>query len=337
MANGLALHPQIYGNARMIPQEAPSQAECLREHHSRRTSAVCWPRSGAGRVGSASVGTSAGNVRGSSPVEVAEQRVARSSAGSSTISPQQSGFRSAESHSSRVRVAKSASTSSDSDRSIASVCPVRPPDGIAEPLPELRFQRPQRVPAAALARVHPVAGPRAIEHVLRRMGSLAEVWQQQPRRSLRHRHVDHSAAARPRALDQRCEHADHRALRAAEKIAELHRRHAAVARDHARQGDVADVVPRPIAPRSALPEAGDAADHQPARIPPADPRTRAAPARRAGRFQTTSAAAQRRRSSATPSATLQIEDHRSLPAVQRREHPRRDLAQVVARSRGPPP
>src|SRR5205085_10954505 len=81
--------------------------------------------------------------------------------------------------------------------------PCAPPDGLAEALPELRLQRPQRIAAAPFADVDAIAGARAIEHVLRRIGQLAEVRQEQPGDPLRHRHVDHAAAASLRALEER--------------------------------------------------------------------------------------------------------------------------------------
>src|SRR5207248_2371533 len=140
-----------------------------------------------------------------------------------------------------------------------------------------------------------------------------------------------AAAARLRALQERRQDTDHRILRPAEEVAELHRRHAAVARDEARQRDVADVVPRPVAPGTVLAESGDAADHQ---APGVRQQIREAEsledagAEALDEYVGGAAQAPQLRGAGW---SLQIEDDRSLPAVQRREHSGGNLAQVIAR------
>src|SRR5439155_11276552 len=64
----------------------------------------------------------------------------------------------------------------------SAVGPRAPADRRAESLPELRLQCPERVPAAALAGIHPIARERAVEHVLRRVRKLAQERQQKARR-----------------------------------------------------------------------------------------------------------------------------------------------------------
>src|SRR5207248_4784300 len=60
----------------------------------------------------------------------------------------------------------------------AAIGPRAPADGRAESLPELRLQRAESVPAAVLAGVHPIAGERPVEHVLRGVRKLAQVREQ---------------------------------------------------------------------------------------------------------------------------------------------------------------
>src|SRR5204863_5198858 len=96
-----------------------------------------------------------------------------------------------------------------------------------------------------------------------------------------------------------------------------------------RQRRIADIVPGPIAPRTGLPEPRDAADHQPARV--------RQQVRKSEPLQNTGPEALQQYVCAlaqTPElrgtvGTLQIQDDGSLAAIQRREHPRRDLAQVI--------
>src|SRR5206468_5729511 len=88
-----------------------------------------------------------------------------------------------------------------------------------------------------------------------------------------------------------------------------------------------------IAPRTGLPEPRDAADHQPARV--------RQQVRKSEPLQNTGPEALQQYVCAlaqTPElrgtvGTLQIQDDGSLAAIQRREHLRRDLAQVIARIR----
>ena len=150
---------------------------------------------------------------------------------------------------------------------------VRPPQGVAQQVPELLLERAHRHVAAIGRLVHPVAGhaaaqqilaarphPAAGEHLGEREDRVREA-------RIGHRHVHVTPQAAALGIEQGDHDAHHRAHGAAEQIADLHvgqRGRAACSADlveHAGVAEVVDVVTGTQGVGAGLAIAGDAAQH----------------------------------------------------------------------------